>query len=84
MLQGSHQGRRGVSATFDRVRNTLYPPRLNTVTERINGKIQELKTVGRDSKKFENLGCLILVFRGWLTFAHRIRDKTRFFRAIDA
>ncbi len=34
------------------------------MTGRINDKIQELKTVGGDSRRFENLGGTILLFHG--------------------
>ncbi len=39
---------------------------LNTITEPVNGKIQELKMIGTDRKRFEHMGSMVLLIRGWL------------------
>ena len=51
---------------FDGVCNALCHPQSNAKAERINGKIQEIKTVGRGYRRFENFRIAILFFCGGL------------------
>ena len=48
------------------VGNALCHPQSNAKAERMNGKIQEVKTVGRGYRKFENFRSAILFFCGGL------------------
>lgn len=51
---------------FDGVCNALCHHQSNARAERINGKIQEVKTVGRGYRRFENFRVAILFFCGGL------------------
>ena len=51
---------------IDGVVNALISNLNNAMTERLNGKIQELKLIGRDYRRFENLRSAILFFHGEL------------------
>ncbi|KKZ12001.1 MAG: hypothetical protein TQ37_06140 [Candidatus Synechococcus spongiarum 15L] len=51
---------------FDGVCNALCHKQSNAKAERINGKIQEVKTIGRGYRKFENFRIAILFFCGGL------------------
>ena len=51
---------------FDGVFNALCHPQPNAKAERMNGKIQEIKTVGRGDRRFENFRIAILFFCGEL------------------
>ena len=51
---------------FDGVCNALCHEQSNAKAERINGKIQEIKTVGRGYRTFENFRIAILFFCGGL------------------
>ncbi len=59
-----------VAETFKRhlqgVCNALCHEQSNARAERINGKIQEVKTIGRGYRKFENFRSAILFFCGGL------------------
>ncbi len=46
--------------------NALCHPQSNAIAERMNGKIQEIKTIGRGYRKFENFRVAILFFCGGL------------------
>jgi transposase len=46
--------------------NALVETISNAMAERLNGKIQELKTVGRGYRKFENFRSAVLFFNGGL------------------
>ena len=49
-----------------RVTNALVYNQSNAMAERLNGKIQELKTIGKGYRKFENFRSAILFFHGGL------------------
>ncbi len=51
---------------FDGVCNALCHEQSNAKAERINGKIQEVKTIGRGYRRFENFRVAILFFCGGL------------------
>ena len=51
---------------FDGVCNALWNRQSNAKAERINGKIQEIKTIGRGYRTFENFRVAILFFCGGL------------------
>ncbi len=51
---------------FDGVCNALWNPQSNAKAERINGKIQEIKTIGRGYRTFENFRVAFLFFCGGL------------------
>jgi len=51
---------------FIGVCNALCHPQSNVKSERMNGKIQEIKTVGRGYRRFENFRVAILFFCGKL------------------
>ena len=51
---------------FDGVCNALWNRQSNAKAERINGKIQEVKTIGRGYRTFENFRVAILFFCGGL------------------
>jgi len=51
---------------FDGVCNALWNRQSNAKAERINGKIQEIKTIGRGYRIFENFRVAILFFCGGL------------------
>ena len=59
-----------IAAMFERhfkgVCNALCHEQSNARAERINGKIQEVKTVGRGYRRFENFRSAILFFCGGL------------------
>lgn len=46
--------------------NALVETASNAMAERLNGKIQEIKTIGRGYRKFENFRSAILFFNGGL------------------
>ncbi len=46
--------------------NALVETISNAIAERLNGKIQELKTVGRGYRKFDNFRSAVLFFNGGL------------------
>ncbi len=48
------------------LQKTLLNIQLQSEAERMNGKIQEVKTVGRGYRKFENFRSAILFFCGGL------------------
>lgn len=52
---------------LDGVVNALINTFSNAMAERLNGKIQELKTVGKGYKRFENFRSAILFFHGGLS-----------------
>ena len=51
---------------YEGVCNALYHEQSNARAERLNGKIQEVKTIGRGYRKFENFRSAILFFCGGL------------------
>ena len=56
---------------FDGVCNALWNRQSNAKAERINGKIQEVKTIGRGYRRFENFRIVILFFcRGLDLYLH--------------
>ena len=55
-----------VERHFDGVCNALCHEQSNAKAERINGKIQEVKTIGRGYRRFENFRVAILFFCGGL------------------
>ena len=44
--------------------NVLFNNLSNGMAERLNGKIQEIKTIGKGYRKFENFRSAILFFNG--------------------
>jgi len=50
--------------------NALIMTQSNAMAERLNGKIQELKTVGRGYRTFNNFRSAILFFNGGLDLYH--------------
>ena len=51
---------------YEGVCNALFHAQSNARAERINGKIQEVKTIGRGYRRFENFRSAILFFHGGL------------------
>ncbi len=51
---------------YEGVCNALCHPQSNAIAERMNGKIQEIKTIGRGYRRFENFRVAILFFCGGL------------------
>ncbi len=51
---------------IDGVVNALISNLNNAMAERLNGKIQELKLIGRGYRRFENFRSAILFFHGGL------------------
>ena len=51
---------------FTGVCNALCHPQSNAQAERMNGKIQEIKSIGRGFRRFENFRVAILFFCGGL------------------
>jgi transposase len=49
------------------VLNAMISNNSNAMAERLNGKIQLLKSIGRGYRKFENFRCAILFFYGKLS-----------------
>jgi len=59
--------------------NALLTNMTNAMTERLKGKIQELKTVGRDYRRFVNFRGAILFFNGGLNlYPQYLRDRTKY------
>lgn len=55
---------------FNGVINALVTDFTNAMAERLNGKIQELKTIGRGYRKFKNFRSVALFFLGSLNLYH--------------
>lgn len=54
--------------------NALVEKLSNAMAERLNGKIQEIKTIGKGYRKFENFRSVILFFNGGLNlYPHQTR-----------
>ena len=51
--------------------NALVETLSNAMAERLNGKIQEIKTIGRGYRTFENFRSVILFFNGGLNLYPR-------------
>ncbi len=66
---------------FDGVCNALWNRPSSAKAERMNGNIQEIKTIGRGYRRFENFRAAIPVRRFRPAF-HTIRDRTSKFPSI--